>query len=132
MSYVLQTEGGQIREAHSISAGLDYPATGPEHAFLKDEGLAEYASVTDQEALSGLQTCSRLEGIIPALETAHAIYYAEKVARELGRGKNMIVNISGRGDKDVEVAANALGIGSEEADVVSAYSPSTSSDEVSS
>ena len=116
MSYVLQTEGGQIREAHSISAGLDYPATGPEHAYLKDEGLAEYASVTDEEALSALQTCSRLEGIIPALETAHAIYYAEKVARELGRGKNMVINISGRGDKDVEVAANALGIGSEEAD----------------
>src|SRR5688572_245713 len=121
MSYVLQTEGGQIREAHSISAGLDYPATGPEHAYLKDEGLAEYASVTDEEALS-------------ALETAHAIYYAEKVARELGRGKNMVINISGRGDKDVEVAANALGIGSEEAQIVSGPdpSPSTSSGEVSS
>jgi tryptophan synthase beta chain len=134
MSYVLQTEEGQIREAHSISAGLDYPATGPEHAYLKDEGLAEYASVTDEEALSALQTCSHLEGIIPALETAHAIYYAEKVARELGRGKNMVINISGRGDKDVEVAANALGIGSEEADAVSGpdTSPSTPSDEVSS
>ena len=115
MSYVLQTEAGQIREAHSISAGLDYPATGPEHAFLKDEGLAEYASVTDEEALEALQTCSRSEGIIPALETAHALFYAEKVARELGPGKNMVVNISGRGDKDVEVAAKALGIGAEEA-----------------
>jgi tryptophan synthase beta chain len=134
MSYVLQTEGGQIREAHSISAGLDYPATGPEHAFLKDEGLAEYASVTDEEALRALQTCSRLEGIIPALETAHAIFYAEKVARELGRGKNMVINVSGRGDKDVEVAADALGIGSEEADAVSGRdpTPSTASDEVSS
>jgi tryptophan synthase beta chain len=119
MSYVLQTEGGQIREAHSISAGLDYPATGPEHAFLKDEGLAEYASVTDDEALEALLTCSRLEGIIPALETAHAISYAEKVAKELGPGKNMIINISGRGDKDVEVAADALGIDAKEADEVS-------------
>jgi tryptophan synthase beta chain len=129
MSYVLQTEAGQIREAHSISAGLDYPATGPEHAFLKDEGLAEYASVTDDEALEALETCSRSEGIIPALETAHALYYAEKVARELGPGKNMVVNISGRGDKDVEVAANALGIGAEEAEAVSdAEAPSTGSE----
>jgi tryptophan synthase beta chain len=76
-------------------------------------------SVTDQEALEALQTCSRLEGIIPALETAHALFYAEKVAKELGQGKNMVVNISGRGDKDVEVAAEALGIGSVEADEVS-------------
>jgi tryptophan synthase beta chain len=132
MSYVLQTEGGQIREAHSISAGLDYPATGPEHAFLKDEGLAEYASVTDEEALKALQTCSRLEGIIPALETAHAIFYAEKVAGELGRGKNMVINISGRGDKDVEVAANALGIDAEEAEAVSeaeSSSPAAETDE---
>jgi tryptophan synthase beta chain len=119
MSYVLQTEGGQIREAHSISAGLDYPATGPEHAFLKDSRLAEYASVTDDEALEALVACSRLEGIIPALETAHAISYAEKVAKELGRGKNMVINISGRGDKDVEVAADALGIDAHEADRVS-------------
>ena len=119
MSYVLQTEGGQIREAHSISAGLDYPATGPEHAFLKDSRLAEYASVTDDEALEALVACSRLEGIIPALETAHAISYAEKVAKELGRGKNIVINISGRGDKDVEVAADALGIDAHEADRVS-------------
>ncbi len=119
MSYVLQTEGGQIREAHSISAGLDYPATGPEHAFLKNSDLAEYASVTDDQALEALVACSRLEGIIPALETAHAISYAEKVAKELGPGKNMIINISGRGDKDVEVAADALGIDAREADEVS-------------
>jgi tryptophan synthase beta chain len=119
LSYVLQTEGGQIREAHSISAGLDYPATGPEHAYLKDRGLAEYASVTDEEALRAFTLCSRLEGIIPALETAHAISYAEKVAKELGPGKNLVVNLSGRGDKDVEVAASALGIGSEEAEEVS-------------
>jgi tryptophan synthase beta chain len=119
LSYVLQTEGGQIREAHSISAGLDYPATGPEHAYLKDEGLAEYASVTDEEALEAFTLCSRLEGIIPALETAHAIFHAEQVARELGPGKNLVVNLSGRGDKDVEVVANALGISAEEAEEVS-------------
>ncbi len=119
MSYVLQTEEGQIREAHSISAGLDYPSVGPEHAYLKDEGLVEYASVTDEEALEAFQACSRLEGIIPALETAHAIFYAEKVAKELGPGKNLVINLSGRGDKDVEVVAEALDIGAEEADEVS-------------
>jgi tryptophan synthase beta chain len=114
LSYVLQTEGGQIRKAHSISAGLDYPATGPEHAYLRDSGLAEYVSATDDEALEAFTLCSRLEGIIPALETAHAIFYAEKVARELGPGKNLVVNLSGRGDKDVEVAAEALGVMAEE------------------
>lgn len=118
-SYVLQTSEGQIREAHSISAGLDYPATGPEHAYLKDEGLAEYTSVTDEEALEGFTLCSRLEGIIPALESAHAVYHAEKVARELGPGRNLVVCLSGRGDKDVEVAAAALGVGAEEAGEVS-------------
>jgi tryptophan synthase beta chain len=119
LSYVLQTEGGQIREAHSISAGLDYPATGPEHAYLRDQRLAEYASVTDEEALEAFTLCSRLEGIIPALETAHAISYAEKVAKEIGPGKNLVVNLSGRGDKDVEVVAEALHIGAEEAEEVS-------------
>jgi tryptophan synthase beta chain len=119
LSYVLQTEEGQIREAHSISAGLDYPSVGPEHAYLKDEGLVEYTSVTDEEALEAFQTCSRLEGIIPALESAHAIFYAEKVAKELGPGKNLVINLSGRGDKDVEVVAEALDIGAEEADEVS-------------
>jgi tryptophan synthase beta chain len=119
LSYVLQTEGGQIREAHSISAGLDYPATGPEHAYLRDEGLAEYASVTDEEALEAFTMCSRLEGIIPALETSHAIFHAEKIAKEIGRGKNLVLNLSGRGDKDVEVAAEALGIDADEAEEVS-------------
>src|SRR5918911_925723 len=119
LSYVLQTEEGQIREAHSISAGLDYPSVGPEHSYLKDESLAEYASVTDEEALEAFQTCSRLEGIIPALETAHAISYAEKVAKELGPGANLVVNLSGRGDKDVEVAADALHIDAREAEKVS-------------
>ena len=119
LSYVLQTEEGQIREAHSVSAGLDYPAVGPEHSYLKDEGLAEYASVTDEEALAAFEATARLEGIIPALETAHAVFYAEKVAKELGPGKNLVVNLSGRGDKDVEVAADALGIDAREAEEVS-------------
>ncbi|MDP8950492.1 MAG: tryptophan synthase subunit beta [Actinomycetota bacterium] len=119
LSYVLQTEEGQIREAHSVSAGLDYPAVGPEHSYLKDEGLAEYASVTDEEALAAFEATARLEGIIPALETAHALCYAEKVAKELGPGKNLVVNLSGRGDKDVEVAADALGIDAREAEEVS-------------
>jgi tryptophan synthase beta chain len=119
LSYVLQTEGGQIREAHSISAGLDYPSVGPEHAYLKDEGLVEYASVTDEEALEAFKDCSRLEGIIPALETAHALFYAEKLARELGPGKNLVVNLSGRGDKDVEVVVEALDISTEEVEEVS-------------
>ena len=119
LSYVLQTEEGQIREAHSISAGLDYPSVGPEHSYLKDEALAEYANVTDEEALEAFEMTSRLEGIIPALETAHAISYAEKVAKELGSGTNLVVNLSGRGDKDVEVASNALGIDAREAEEVS-------------
>jgi tryptophan synthase beta chain len=119
LSYVLQTEEGQIREAHSISAGLDYPSVGPEHSYLKDEALAEYANVTDEEALEAFEMTSRLEGIIPALETAHAISYAERVAKELGPGANLVINLSGRGDKDVEVASNALGIDAREAEEVS-------------
>ncbi|MDQ4001511.1 MAG: tryptophan synthase subunit beta [Actinomycetota bacterium] len=119
LSYVLQTEEGQIREAHSVSAGLDYPAVGPEHSYLKDEGLAEYASVTDEEALAAFEATARLEGVIPALEPAHAVFYAEKVAKELGPGKNLVVSLSGRGDKDVEVAADALGIDAREAEEVS-------------
>jgi tryptophan synthase beta chain len=119
LSYVLQTEEGQIREAHSISAGLDYPSVGPEHSYLKDEGFADYASVTDEEALAAFEMSARLEGIVPALETAHAISHAEKVARDLGAGTNLIVNLSGRGDKDVEVVADALDIDVREAEEVS-------------
>jgi tryptophan synthase beta chain len=119
LSYVLQTEDGQIREAHSISAGLDYPSVGPEHAYLKDEGLVEYRGVTDEEALEAFTLCSRLEGIIPALETSHAIFYAERVAKEIGPGKNLVVNLSGRGDKDVGVVSEALGISADEAEEVS-------------
>ena len=115
LSYVLQNDEGQIREAHSISAGLDYPSVGPEHAYLKDEGLVEYVGATDDEALDAFVMCSRLEGIIPALETSHAIHYAETVARELGPGKNLVINLSGRGDKDIGVVADALGMDAREA-----------------
>jgi tryptophan synthase beta chain len=116
MSYVLQTEEGQIREAHSISAGLDYPSVGPEHAYLKDENLVEYVAVTDDEALEAFVRTSRLEGIIPALESSHAIHHAERVARALGPGKNVVVNLSGRGDKDIGVVAEAIGMDAHEAE----------------
>jgi len=102
MSYVLQDERGQIAATHSISAGLDYPSIGPEHAFLHDEGRIEYTSVSDDEALEAFQTLSRLEGIIPALESAHAVAHALKVAREMKRDQILVVNLSGRGDKDVD------------------------------
>jgi tryptophan synthase beta chain len=102
MSYVLQDERGQIAATHSISAGLDYPSIGPEHAFLHDEGRVEYTSVSDDEALEAFQTLSKLEGIIPALESAHAVAHALKVASEMKSDQAMIVNLSGRGDKDVD------------------------------
>jgi tryptophan synthase beta chain len=101
MSYVLQDEHGQIAPTHSISAGLDYPSIGPEHAFLHDAGRVEYDAVSDDEALEAFQTLSRLEGIIPALESAHAVAYAIRIAREMRAHEIMIVNLSGRGDKDV-------------------------------
>jgi tryptophan synthase beta chain len=102
MSYVLQDERGQIAATHSISAGLDYPSIGPEHAFLHDEGRVEYTSVSDDEALEAFQTLSKLEGIIPALESAHAVAHALKVASEMTSDQIVIVNLSGRGDKDVD------------------------------
>src|SRR5713101_1396722 len=108
MSYVLQDERGQIATTHSISAGLDYPSIGPEHAFLHDEGRVEYTSVLDEEALDAFQTLSRLEGIIPALESAHAVAYALKVASEMKSDQIMIVNLSGRGDKDVDTVRERL------------------------
>jgi tryptophan synthase beta chain len=114
-SYVLQSDEGQILEAHSISAGLDYPSVGPEHAYLKDEGLVEYVAVTDDAALAAFVSTSRMEGIIPALETAHAIHHAETVAKELGPGKNLVINLSGRGDKDIGVVAEAIGMDDHEA-----------------
>ncbi len=102
MSYLLQDEYGQVQEAHSISAGLDYPGIGPEHSYLKDVGRAEYVPCSDQEALDALQLLSRKEGIIPALESAHAIAHLIKLAPTLGKDKTIVVNLSGRGDKDVE------------------------------
>jgi len=107
-SYVLQTEEGQIAEAHSISAGLDYPGVGPELAYLKDEGRLTVRHATDAEALEALQYLARTEGIIPALESAHAIAAAREIARELGAGGLLLVNVSGRGDKDVEHVRRAL------------------------
>ena len=108
MSYVLQDEQGQIATTHSISAGLDYPSIGPEHAFLHDEGRVEYTAVTDDEALEAFQTLSRLEGIIPALESANAVAHAMKVAREMKRDQIIIINLSGRGDKDVDAVRSKL------------------------
>ncbi|XP_057851307.2 tryptophan synthase beta chain 1 [Cryptomeria japonica] len=108
MSYLLQDEDGQIIEPHSISAGLDYPGVGPEHSFLKDIGRAEYYSVTDQEALDAFQRLSRLEGIIPALETSHALAYLEKLCPTLPDGTKLVLNCSGRGDKDVQTAIKHL------------------------
>jgi tryptophan synthase beta chain len=108
LSYVLQDERGQIAATHSVSAGLDYPSIGPEHAFLHDQGRVEYTSVSDDEALDGFQTLSRLEGIIPALESAHAVAHAMKVARQLKREQLLIVNLSGRGDKDIDSVRERL------------------------
>ncbi len=107
-SYVLQTGDGQIAEAHSVSAGLDYPGVGPELAYLRDEGRLTVTSATDEEALESLQWLARTEGIIPALESAHAVVAARKLARELGPEGLLIVNVSGRGDKDVEQVRRAL------------------------
>ncbi|HUS09735.1 MAG TPA: tryptophan synthase subunit beta [Pyrinomonadaceae bacterium] len=101
MSYVLQDDGGQIASTHSISAGLDYPSVGPEHAWLHDSARVEYVSVSDSEALAAFHLLSKLEGIIPALESAHAVAYAIKLAAKLRRDQVMIINLSGRGDKDV-------------------------------
>lgn len=110
MSYLLQDEDGQVIEAHSISAGLDYPGVGPEHSYLKDLGRAEYYSVTDKQALEALQRLSQLEGIIPALETAHAIAYLETLCQELDGNPRIVINCSGRGDKDVQTVAKALSV----------------------
>lgn len=109
-TYLLQTDDGQIIDAHSISAGLDYPGIGPEHAFLRDTGRAEYLSCTDDEALKAFQLCTRLEGIIPALEPSHALARVGEVATELGKDGLLILNMCGRGDKDVFSVAKALGV----------------------
>jgi tryptophan synthase beta chain len=108
MSYVLQDERGQIASTHSVSAGLDYPSIGPEHAYLHDAGRVRYVSANDAEALEAFRTLSQLEGIIPALESAHAVAHALKVAREVKPGKLLVVNLSGRGDKDVNTVQESL------------------------
>jgi tryptophan synthase beta chain len=107
-SYLLQDASGQVQEAHSISAGLDYPGVGPEHAWLKDSGRVRYLAASDTEALEAFSVLSRSEGIIPALESSHALARAKDLARELGSGHNVLVNLSGRGDKDVEIVARAM------------------------
>jgi tryptophan synthase beta chain len=109
-SYVLQDANGQTVESHSISAGLDYPGVGPEHAYLHDIGRAEYRAITDDQAMEAFSLLSKLEGIIPAIETAHALAGAMQVGRELGPEAILLINLSGRGDKDVQTAANYFGI----------------------
>jgi len=109
-TYLLQDENGQIIETHSISAGLDYPGVGPEHAWLKDCGRAEYVTITDAEALEAFHNLCRLEGIIPALESSHAVAYAAKLAPTLSKDKILLVNLSGRGDKDMHTVAEKSGI----------------------
>ena len=111
MSYLLQDDHGQVMEAHSISAGLDYPGVGPEHSWLSDTRRAEYVSVTDTEALEGFQLMCRTEGIIPALEPAHAAYYISQLAPTLPSDQIILMGLSGRGDKDMDTVASALGVG---------------------
>jgi tryptophan synthase beta chain len=110
MSYLLQDDHGQVAEAHSISAGLDYPGVGPEHSYLKDEKLVRYVSVTDDEALEAFEQLCRTEGISPALESAHALAYLKKLAPKLRKDSFVVVNLSGRGDKDAHIVADALGV----------------------
>ena len=109
MSYLLQNDDGQIATAHSISAGLDYPGVGPELAYYKDTGRCEFVSITDEEALAAFESLARLEGIMPALESAHAVAYAMKLAKGLPRRRSIVVGLSGRGDKDVQLVSGALG-----------------------
>ena len=108
-TYLLQDDGGQIADTHSISAGLDYPGVGPEHAYLKDIGRVEYVGVTDDEALHAFHQLCRTEGIIPALESAHAVAYAMKLAPTLATDQHLLVNLSGRGDKDIGTVADLSG-----------------------
>ena len=109
-TYLIQDENGQIIETHSISAGLDYPGVGPEHAWLKDSGRAEYVSITDDEALNAFHTLTRMEGIMPALESAHAVAYAMKLAPTMAGDQVLLVNLSGRGDKDMNTVAERSGL----------------------
>ena len=107
--YVMQDEAGNVGKTYSVSAGLDYPAIGPEHCHLNDIGRVVYDSVTDEEALEAFQLLSKIEGIIPALESSHAIAYVVKKAKEMGEGKSIIVSLSGRGDKDIDSVFARLG-----------------------
>ena len=109
-TYLLQNDDGQIMETHSVSAGLDYPGVGPEHAWLKDEGRAEYVGATDEEALQAFHYCCRIEGIIPALESSHALAHAGKLAPTLSKDSILLVNLSGRGDKDLHIVADRQGL----------------------
>jgi tryptophan synthase beta chain len=108
-TYLLQDDDGQILETHSVSAGLDYPGVGPEHAFLKDSGRAEYAAITDDEALAAFHRLCRTEGIIPALESSHAVAHAIKLAATMKPDQHLLVNLSGRGDKDIGTVADLSG-----------------------
>ena len=110
MTYIIQQKSGQTLNTHSISAGLDYPGVGPEHAYLKDSGRATYEAVTDEQALEGFKLMCQYEGIIPALETSHAIYYAIQLAKTMGPGKDLVINMSGRGDKDMPQIAKIMGV----------------------
>jgi tryptophan synthase beta chain len=109
-TYLLQNDDGQILDGHSISAGLDYPGVGPEHSWLRDTGRVEYVPILDDEALEAFQLTTRVEGIIPALESAHAIAHAMKIVPAMGKDQIVIVNLSGRGDKDVHTVASMMGM----------------------
>jgi tryptophan synthase beta chain len=109
-TYLMQDANGQIIDTHSVSAGLDYPGVGPEHAWLKDSHRADYVAVTDEESLVAFHTCCRIEGIIPALESSHALAYAAKIAPTMSSDKVILVNLSGRGDKDMHTVAQHSGI----------------------
>jgi tryptophan synthase beta chain len=109
-TYLMQDADGQISETHSVSAGLDYPGVGPEHSWLKDSGRAQYVAITDEESLEAFHTCCQIEGIIPALETSHALAYAAKIAPSMSKDKVILVNLSGRGDKDMHTVAEKSGL----------------------
>ena len=110
LSYLMQDDSGQVKSTKSVSAGLDYPGVGPEHSWLKDTGRAEYVAVSDDDALKAFHEVSEFEGIIPALETAHAFAYLDKLMKDFNSDSNIVVNVSGRGDKDINTVAEIDGI----------------------
>ena len=109
-TYLMEDENGQIIETHSISAGLDYPGVGPEHSWLKDIGRVDYVTINDDEAMAAFRSLTKVEGIMPALESSHAVAYAEKLARQMDPDQMVVVNLSGRGDKDILTVAEIDGI----------------------